>query len=240
MESCLLSTISFRLLIQSLSAFNANNFVQFLLSVFGFDTTVALINRYNIGTSKYWPGATVFWQVDIHGKIRSGKIMKYDVATARRIKQPFQHINWAHTVLRLPGFELRQCLFGEHLLGDSCMNIVGRQTGTIAIVESEKTAIIASVYLPQFIWLACGSLTNLTVEKCRVLAGRNVVLFPDLNGYRNWRRKAIELSSIATVTISSLLDKKANRQERRKGLDLADYLLRFDVKEFLNADSKSG
>lgn len=75
----------------------------------------------------------------------------------------------------MPDFELKQCLFGEHLLRDKAK--------PIAIVESEKTAIIASVYLPQFIWLAVGSLTNLNAEKCSVLKGRTVTLFPDLNGF---------------------------------------------------------
>ena len=226
MKSCLLSTIPYRLLIQSLAAYPANNFVQFLLQLFGFDTTVQLINRYNIGTSKYWKRATVFWQVDINGKVRSGKIMKYDAQTGRRIKRPFHHINWVHSVLKLPGFELTQCLFGEHLLNQ-------HPDRTVAIVESEKTAIIASVYLPQLLWLACGSLTNLTVEKCNVLAGRPIVLFPDLNGYARWREKAIELSGIAPVTLSKLLERKATANERLKGLDLADYLLRFNTKDFL-------
>jgi hypothetical protein len=66
-------------------------------------------------------------------------------------------------------------LFGEHLLID--------KTKPVAIVESEKTAVIASVYLPQFIWVAVGSLTNLNAEKCNVLKGRTVTLFPDLNGF---------------------------------------------------------
>ncbi len=103
---------------------------------------------------------------------------------------------------------------------------------TIAIIESEKTTIITSVYLPQFIWLACGSLTNLTIEKCKVLIGYNVVLFPDLNGYDKWCIKAKELSAITSITVSDLLERKAGNTEKLHGLDLADYLLRFDIEDF--------
>ncbi len=257
------STIPQRLLYESFSAYTANDFVQFLANHFGNEITIQLILRYNIGTSKHWYGATVFWQVDTAGRIRTGKIMKYDAVTGKRIKKPYPFITWAHTVLKLPDYELRQCLFGEHLLTtdsqmetrqseiknchteprteiDNChgeprrtmtAEVCATSQRVVAIVESEKTAIIASVYLPQFTWMACGSLTNLSPEKCEVLRGYNVVLFPDLNGYDKWCIKAKELSAITAITVSDLLERKASDNERLNGLDLADYLLRFDVSD---------
>ena len=116
-------------------------------------------------------------------------------------------------------------MFGEHLLID--------KTKPVAIVESEKTAVIASVYLPQFIWLAAGSLTNLNAEKCCVLKGRIVTLFPDLNGFEKWSNKAKELSGLAIFTVSDLLERKANETEKQQGFDLADYLITMDIKEFI-------
>jgi hypothetical protein len=62
-----------------------------------------------------------------------------------------------------------------------------------------------------------------------------VVLFPDLNAYDNWNSKANELEKHLTGTsfkVSDLLERKATEIERAKGLDLADYLLRFDIKDF--------
>jgi len=102
----------------------------------------------------------------------------------------------------------------------------------IAIVESEKTAIIASVYLPQFIWVAVGSLSNLNAEKSSVLRGRTVVLYPDLNGFEKWSEKAKALSDIASFRVSDLLERKATEAEREQGLDLADYLTRFSLEQF--------
>jgi hypothetical protein len=103
----------------------------------------------------------------------------------------------------------------------------------VAIVESEKTAIIASVYLPQFIWLAVGSKTNLTNERMKVLTGRKVVLFPDLNCFDLWQSKAIEFSKITSISVSDLLERKATTEERKAGLDLADYLLKEKIEKFI-------
>lgn len=209
----------------------SNHFVKFLAALFGFEVTTELISRYFIATSKHWNGATVFWQIDTQGNVRTGKIMLYSPTTGKRIKEPFNHIGWVHKALKLPAFELRQCLFGEHLLID--------KTKPIAIVESEKTAIIASAYLPQFIWLAVGSLTNLNGEKCSILKGRTVTLFPDLNGFDKWSNKAKELSHLAIFTVSDLLERKATESERKQGLDLADYLIKYDYKAFVLPEPES-
>jgi hypothetical protein len=115
-------------------------------------------------------------------------------------------------------------LVGSHLLID--------KTKPVAIFESEKSAIIASVYLPQFICLAVGSLNNLNAEKCSILKGRSVTLFPDLNGFDKWSSKAKELSHLANFTVSDLLERKATPAERKQGLDLADYLIKFDYRAF--------
>lgn len=201
----------------SLKSYETNHLAKFLIGLFGADVTSELIGKYFIGTSKYWSGATVFWQIDITGKIRTGKIMLYSPVTGKRVKEPFNHINWVHKVTEQPVFELNQCLFGEHLLKGN--------TKPVAIVESEKTAIIASIYLPKFIWLATGSSSNLTEEKFKILQGQNVVLYPDLNCFDKWTTKAKELAHIARISVSSLLENYASDEERKKGLDIADYLI---------------
>lgn len=208
----------------SLKGHETNHFVKYLIELFGVEVAGELISRYFIATSKHWNGATVFWQIDTNGKVRTGKIMLYSPVTGKRVKESFNHITWVHTATKQPAFELRQCFFGEHLLID--------KTKPVAIVESEKTAIIASVYLPQFIWLGVGSLNNLNAEKCSILKGRTVTLFPDLNGFEKWNSKAKELSHLAIFIVSDLLECKATEAERKQGFDLADYLIEFDLKSF--------
>jgi hypothetical protein len=215
----------------SLKAQETSHFVQFITNLFGIDIASQLVKNYCIGTSKHWNGSTVFWQIDTQGKIRTGKIMLYSPTTGKRAKEPYDHIYWAHKALKQPEFELKQCLFGEHLLADT--------TKPVAIVESEKTAIISSVYLPQFIWVAVGSLTNLNADKCAILKGRNIILYPDLNGFEKWNSKAKELSNFATFEISNYLETIATEAERKQGLDIADYLIRFDYKTFAQPETKA-
>lgn len=220
------SVISPEIFKGSLSGYSSNRLAIYLESLFGADTASQAISRYLIGTSKFWEGATVFWQVDGTGKVRAGKIMLYSPSTGKRSKGKGTQPTWVHTALNLPDFNLKQCFFGEHLLQ--------RYPGTpVAIVESEKTAIIASVYLPQFIWLATGGKGGLNAEKCQALKGRRVVLFPDLNAYDKWSEKAAELSPIASFTVSSLLERKATPEEKEQGLDLADYLVKTKYEHLL-------
>jgi len=197
-----------------------NFFIDYLASIWSYKVAFYLADKYNIGTSKHWNGATVFFQVDKNNNVRSGKIMLYDPLNGKRVKQPYNHINWVHKVLNLDSFNLEQCYFGEHLLNED--------TGKpVAIVESEKTAIISSVYLPDFIWLACGSVNNLNEAKTKALKGRNVVLFPDLNCFDLWNDKIPQLTSLATFRTSTLLKDKATENEKKQGYDLADYLIKF-------------
>ena len=218
------SFIPFEVFKASLKAHETNHFVQFLINLFGVEVASQLVSCYFIATSKHWIGATVFWQIDKQGKVRTGKIMLYSPTTGKRVKNLEIPVYWVHKALKQPEFELRQCLFGEHLLID--------KTKPVAIVESEKTAVIASVYLPQFIWVAVGSLTNLNAEKCSILKGRTVTLFPDLNGFDKWSSKAKELSNLAIFKVFDLLERKATEAEKKQGFDLVDYLIKYDYKAF--------
>lgn len=218
------SFIDTKLFKKTLTAYNENRLIQYLSSIVSDELAKEATNWYYIGTSKHWDGATVFWQIDRLGRVRCGKIMQYDSQTGKRVKEPVNKVSWVHTVLKWQNFNLSQCLFGEHLLSDD--------TKIAAIVESEKTAIIASCYLPDFIWLACGGCNNLSVKLCEPLKGRNVILFPDTGRYDEWTEKAKMLSAICNVSVSSLIEEKATDEERESGFDLADYLVRFSPSEF--------
>ena len=237
----------------TLVKYERNNFVQYLLNTFDFDVVYQLICRYRIGTARHWKGATIFWQIDTEGFVRTGKVMLYDTATGKRVKKPFSHITWVHTLLKsedggrmsedggrmsesgsqssdirppssdfkkTSDFKLRQCLFGEHLLKQY-------PDKEVAIVESEKTAIMASGHNDSFIWLAAGSINNLNTEICKPLQGRTVILYPDLGAYDKWKAKARHLQAHlkgSVFTVSRLLENIANTDQRQQGYDLGDLL----------------
>ena len=66
---------------QSLRGYPANKLFQFLSAQFGETETLKLMKKYKVGTSKYWDGATVFWQTDNQNKVRTGEIMLYNPET---------------------------------------------------------------------------------------------------------------------------------------------------------------
>ena len=179
------------------------------------------MKRYKVGTSKYCAGATVFWQTDNKNKVRTGKIMLYNPETGNRIKEPYNHVTWVHSVLHKGDYNLKQCFFGEHLLAED-------RSRPVALVESEKTALIASYYLPQFLWIASGGKNGcFNANNLSVLAGRSVVLFPDLEATDYWQSKIGLMKSYGIkVRMFDYLEAHATESERKEGYDIADYLLK--------------
>ncbi len=208
---------------QTLHGYEKNNLYLFLRSKFGAEDALRLMKDYRVGTSKHWPGACVFWQTDVNGDTRTGKVMLYNAENGKRIKEPFNYVTWVHSLLRLPDFNLRQCFFGEHLLP---MN----RGKPIAIVESEKTALVAAYYMPEYVWLATGGKNGcFNADALRVLRGCQVILYPDIGATDQWRHKLRLLSSLGIeASIFNFLEEVATDDERTAGLDIADYLLQIE------------
>lgn len=217
------STIPLHIFERSCAKYLDNFFAGYLADLFDIQIRDKLIHRFRIGTSRHWPGATVFWQMDIWGNVRTGKIMLFDRISGKRVKKPFNHINWVHSVLKMPDFRLRQCLFGEHQLAGF------PEIKSVAIVESEKTAILMSAILPDYIWLATGGLHNLNPDIFAAIKRYNIQLFPDLGGFSAWEKKMTELKKAGfKVRISYLLERYAQPEDVSAGFDLADYFVRRD------------
>jgi Domain of unknown function (DUF6371) len=200
-----------------------SNFLQFLTTILTPHQIQQAAENYILGATK--SGAVIFWQIDTQGQVRTGKIMQYNPLTGKRIKHQSGAIDWVHNKLKKsgelpPDFNLQQCFFGEHLL-------TIYPDKPVAIVESEKSAIIASTILPDFIWLAAGNLNGLSTEKAKVLRGRNITFCPDLGAYDKWIIKAAEIkeSLKCEIKVSILLEELATETQRLEGLDIADYII---------------
>lgn len=189
---------------QSLCCYNTNALALYIWRTYGWAAMERVFDAYRIGTHG---NSTVFWQIDTADNIRAGKVMAYHADTGKRIKNETNAIQWMHSIHKLQDYTLHQCLFGEHLLPHSTL--------PVAIAESEKTAIVASIHAPQYLWLATGGIHNLSVAKLNVLKGRRIVLFPDAGAYTRWNSIATQVSQ---CTVSTVL------QHISDGSDIADYL----------------
>ena len=204
----------YNLVSQSGKNYNQNNFVQFLKTLFTETEVKEAIQKYLIGTSKHWNGATIFWQIDNNEKVRHGKIMLFNPETGKRSKDQNGNgfINSVRSVLKLKDFNLNQCLFGLHLINET-------NTKTIALVESEKTAVLMSIFKPEYVWLSTGSKSGLKYEYLKAIKNYNIVAFPDKSEFNDWNIKAIELNGFGfKISVSDWLE-NTNYPD---GTDLAD------------------
>jgi hypothetical protein len=223
-----------------------NTFFNYLVELFGPDEAYDLIQEYPVGTitGTHYAGACVFWFVTATGSIRAGQVKLFDkTGHTAKFKNGDKCTNWIHSLLEqhckknnlpLPNWiapyieqpKRVTCLYGEHLLAKS-------PNAPVAVVEAPKTAIIASKYYPNFIWVAAGAKGWLTFDRCQSLRGRDVTLFPDLGAFEDWSNRAKALSSIVrSIKVDETLEKVATLEQVKAGLDLADYLVNFDTQMF--------
>lgn len=128
-----------------------------------------------------WDNAAAFAYYDYFGTCRGVKIMQYGSDGHRRkdIKTPCA---WLHTYTETekPAERVR-CFYNEQELKSN-------PAAPVRIVESEKTAIIAAIENPAFVWLATGGNSQLKGLLTRgVLSGRVVELMPDALHVDEWR-----------------------------------------------------
>jgi hypothetical protein len=202
---------------QSGRNFTQNNFVQFLKTLFTPDEVKNTILKYLIGTSKHWSGATVFWQIDNNEKVRHGKVMLFNFETGKRKKRADgkAYISSVRSILKLQNFHLNQCLFGLHLINETNQK-------TIAVVESEKTAVIMSVFKPQYTWVATGMKGGFKYENLKPIKDYKIIAFPDKSEFNDWHNKAIELNAVGfKINVSEWLE----QTDYKDGTDLADVLI---------------
>lgn len=185
-----------------------------------------LLEDYRLGATR--DGAVIFWQIDRANRVRTGKVMQYNPNDGHRIKGgQASAVDWIHSILKrqrvLPEeWQLSQCLFGEHLLG-------GNPGKVVVLVESEKSAVIGSAIFPGYVWLATGGKSQMREEKLRVLTGRTVLLFPDADGYSEWKQRAGGMD-FCKVIVSDLIEKNATPEQKAAHIDIADWIV-FQIQE---------
>lgn len=166
---------------------STRNTLMYYLSKFFQQSNLERVTKmYHLGSTKL--GETIYPQIDTQGRCRTGKVMKYGEDGHRIKRSEYDAVDWLHArLMRQQGkaasdFHLQQCLFGEHLLPQ-------RPNDLVCVVESEKSAIIASLVFPDFVWIAVGGKAMLSPERCKVLAGRDVLIYSDADAVEEWGSK---------------------------------------------------
>ena len=215
-------TIPMDIVLRSVRTTPASQFIRFLLTIIPADTVSHIISEYLLGVTR--SGDVVFYQIDVKGRCRTGKVMTYNPVTGHRVKESDSRtpITWVHTLLKQQGtlpqeWQLTQCLFGEHLLSKY-------PDKTVCLVESEKTAVICACINPECVWLATGGKGQLN-DRIEVLSGRRIIAFPDVDGYDTWLTKASTYHRL-DITVSDLLERNATPEDRQAHIDIADLLIR--------------
>lgn len=188
--------------------------------------------RYSLGMSRN--GGVIFWQMDRSRRIYDGKIMYYRPDCHR----DHQHCpTWVSSELKrfyLAGtpelaaeLQFPHCLFGTHLIreGDE----------PVAVVESEKTAVIMSEIYTNYLWLAAGGMNELSAIKLFPLRGRKIILMPDTDehhqAYSNWYKICQSAQHLLghPIHLSPLLEQKASRSQKSRKIDILDYYYESNV-----------
>jgi len=187
----------------------------------------------------------IFWQIDRDNHIREGKVMYYQTDAHRSHSRKPVTISW---LLKKQGqlpndWKARYCLFGLHQLSEG-MRVKGEESEPIiAIVESEKTAIICTELMPSInlkpstinpqpvIWLATGGSSNLSIQALQPLKGHRIIIFPDTDPtgstFQEWLKIAQDAGKQFghPITVSDLLERHASDDQKHRKIDIADFLI---------------
>jgi len=100
------------------------------------------------------------------------------------------------------------------------------------VVESEKTAVVGYIYMPQYTWVATGGKSNLKEEYFDNLGDREILLIPDTDAYEDWSKKLKSFTKNKNIKIWDVIQSIATPKECKDGWDLEDYLRLYDYRNF--------
>jgi hypothetical protein len=202
----------------TLGNYERNAFVQFLLNLFPdcLEEIQNALNLYFVGTYQDY---TCFPSIDRLNRVCRAKLIRFNPETGKRLKGDYDTSSLVRKLKLKEDFNYKQIFFGEHLLPKY-------PNKPIAVVEAEKTAVLASLCFPEFVWIACNSKTWLNVERLQRLGQRQIILYPDADGFELWQGIAQDARKQGlTIKVSNLIENHATTEQKTNGYDLADYLI---------------
>lgn len=223
-----------------------SNLFVWLAGEFGDEAAMMAMRRYRVGATKHTDGrgyrAASLPYINTSGNCVDCKIFHIDPITGSRKTAPAlmswtdregkeQELRstWALAELKKNDKPRKWCNFGDHLLQDN-------PTAAVCVVESEKTALVASIVYPSRLWIAVGSKNNLNPERCAPYRGREIIIYPDRDNIKDKPRKSgigIEKGwetlarELAQAGFSVRIDRTVERHHGEINDDIADLILRY-------------
>lgn len=172
-----------------------SNLFRWALTLIPLPDAIKAWQRYKVGKAGQF---VIFWQINEKGEVHAGKLIPYSDDGHRRKDNGTPPTMWVHKVPKykpfIMGEDLDQCFFGQHLLTPDVKEV--------CIVESEKTAIMMSVFDARGrTYLATGGSGNLNnlcekAVKRGLFLHKKVILIPDNGQIKNWQKTALKYGFI--------------------------------------------
>ena len=185
--------------------------------------------RYRLGKSR--SGKTIFWMIDEMDRVHDGHIGDSWVSVMLKAREPKLLRDW----------HAEHCLFGLHLLNFNLNPNLNAnfnpnlnpncQLSMVCVVEKETSAVILSELFPEYIWMATCTPMNLMLDRLEPLRSCQVTLFPStdmtMGTFLWWQEVAEEARQKRhlNITVSSVLEDCATEEQKRRKIDLVDFLV---------------
>lgn len=194
---------------------HTGNFYKFLCENFPESKVNAAWDKYKMGVTKN--GSVIYWQIDQHNSVFTGEVVSY-MDNGKR--DPSIDEWWTHN--RMDGYNMRQVLFGLHL--------VSNDQAPVMVVEGAKNALIGAICFPEYIWTAVHSRGELNGKKLYAIRRHPIIAIPDIDALQDWTERAESLNKDGySVTIVDFLETFSATDEEKKDVgfkgDIADLLL---------------
>ncbi len=182
------------------------------------DQMYRAVHRYKLGCTK--SKHCIFWMFDRQGHPRDGHVDDQWVSKILREREAYAKVG--------RDWKVEHCLFGLHLL--DAAEASSHHPVSVAIVDSEPSAVILSEIYPKLTWMAHAE--ELTLEQLEPLQHASVTFYPRTDPSRTHFLFYSDLASQAnhayptsTFKVSSYLEDRTTEEQKQQEIDLLKFLI---------------
>ena len=164
---------------------------------------------YHLGKTK--SGQPIFWMIDDMLDPLDAHIGNGWISTLLKKREPL-----------IASWQPTHCLFGLHLLSE--------RPETVAIVESEASAVVLSELFPETIWMAYATTPHLSPDLFAPLEGCTVTLYPRTDPTLSTFLFFEELADQTRrqynldITVDTTLEDHATASQKERCIDILEFL----------------